>query len=203
MSVIYESTIEEFVIELLKSQGFIYLSPEEQELERPNLSEVVLKKRLKRAIDAINPNISEGAREQALRQVLNLPTQNLIENNEAFHRMFSEGIEVEYLSEQGVKGDKVWLVDFNDVRNNEFVACNQFTVIQNNVNKRPDVVLFINGLPVVVLELKNPVDENATVKKAFTQIQNYKNAISNLFFYNEILVASDGLDAKADRKSVV
>ncbi|MCD6336906.1 MAG: type I restriction endonuclease subunit R [Candidatus Marinimicrobia bacterium] len=194
---IYESNIEEFVIELLQKQGFKYLSPEEQELERLDLSEVILKKRLRQAIDKLNPNISEAARKQAFKQVLNLPSQNLINNNEVFHRLLTDGIEVEYLSEHGVKGDKVWLVDFDDVNNNEFIVCNQFTVIQNNVNKRPDVVLFVNGLPLVVMELKNPADENTTVKRAFTQLQNYKTAISNLFFYNEILVVSDGLDAKA------
>ncbi len=197
MSKIFESTIEEFVIELLQNQGWQYLSPEEQELERPNLGEVVLKNRLKRAIETINPNLSEEAREQALRQVLNLPSQNLIDNNEAFHRLLTEGIEIEVMGEEGIKGDKVWLIDFSHPENNEFLACNQFTVIENNINKRPDVVLFVNGLPLVVIELKNPIDENATVQKAFTQLQNYKNAIPSLFYYNATLVASDGLDARA------
>ncbi len=197
MTKIFESTIEEFVIELLQNQGFEYLAPEEQELERPDLSEVVLKKRLKRAIDELNPDISEEAKEQALRQALNLPSQNLIDNNEAFHRMLTEGIEVEVMGSEGIKGDKVWLVDFENPENNEFLSCNQFTVIENNTPKRPDVVLFVNGLPLVVLELKNPTDENATVQKAFTQLQNYKNAIPSLFYYNAALVASDGLDAKA------
>ncbi len=197
MTKIFESTIEEFVIELLQNQGWQYLSPEEQELERPNLSEVVLKNRLKRAIEMINPNLSEEAREQALRQVLNLPSQNLIDNNEAFHRLLTEGIEIEVMGEEGIKGDKVWLIDFAHPENNEFLACNQFTVIENNINKRPDVVLFVNGLPLVVIELKNPTDENATVQKAFTQLQNYKNAIPSLFYYNAALVASDGLDARA------
>ncbi|MDP2638884.1 MAG: type I restriction endonuclease, partial [Candidatus Azambacteria bacterium] len=96
----------------------------------------------------------------------------------------------------GIKVDKVQLVDFENAENNEFLACNQFTVIENNITKRPDVVLFINGLPLVVIELKNPTDENATVQKAFTQLQNYKNAIPSLFYYNAILIASDGLDAK-------
>jgi len=197
MSKIFESTIEEFVIELLQNKGWQYLSPEEQEMERRNLSEVVLKSRLKRAIETINPTISEEAREQALRQVLNLPSQNLIDNNEAFHRLLTEGIEIEVMGEEGIKGDKVWLVDFSHPENNEFLACNQFTVIENNINKRPDVVLFVNGLPLVVIELKNPVDENATVAKAFTQLQNYKNAIPSLFYYNAALVASDGLDTRA------
>jgi len=197
MSKIFESTIEEFVIELLQNQGWQYLSPEEQELERPNLNEVVLKNRLKQAIETINPTILEEAREQALRQVLNLPSQNLIDNNEAFHRLLTEGIEIEVMGEEGIKGDKVWLVDFAHPEKNEFLACNQFTVIENNINKRPDVVLFVNGLPLIVIELKNPTDENATVAKAFTQLQNYKNAIPSLFYYNAALVASDGLDARA------
>lgn len=197
MNTIFESTIEEFVIDLLKNQGFEYLSPEELEAERPDLDEVVLKSRLKRAVDALNPTISEEVRSQALRQVLNLPTQNLMDNNEAFHRFLTEGIEVEVMGAEGIKGDKVKLIDFDNVGNNEFLVCNQFTVIENNINKRPDVILFINGLPLVVIELKNPVDENATVAKAYTQLQNYKNAIPSLFYYNAILVASDGLDARA------
>lgn len=197
MTKIFESTIEEFVIELLQKQGWQYFSPEEQELERPNLNEVVLKSRLKQAIETINPTLSEEAREQAMRQVLNLPSQNLIDNNEAFHRLLTEGIEIEIMGEEGIKGDKVWLVDFEHPENNEFLACNQFTVIENNINKRPDVVLFVNGLPLIVIELKNPTDENATVAKAFTQLQNYKNAIPSLFYYNAALVASDGLDARA------
>jgi type I restriction enzyme R subunit len=197
MTRIFESTIEDFVIELLQQHGWQYLSPEEQELERPNLSEVVFKNRLKRAIETINPELPEEAREQALRQVLNLSSQNLIDNNEAFHRMLTEGIEIEIMGNEGIKGDKVWLIDFAHPEHNEFVVCNQFTVIENNINKRPDVVLFVNGLPLVVIELKNPTDENATVAKAFTQLQNYKNAILSLFYYNTVLVASDGLDAKA------
>ena len=197
MTPIFESDIEQFVIELLEKEGFSYLSPEKQEEERKDLSEVVLLHRLKKAIDELNPAIPDEAKEQALRQVLNLPSQNLIDNNEAFHKMLTEGIEIEYLVEGNIRGDKVWLIDWQDKANNEFLACNQFTVIENNINKRPDVVIFINGLPLVVIELKNPADENATVAKAFTQLQNYKNAIPSLFNYNAVLVASDGLDAKA------
>jgi len=197
MTPIFESDIEQFVVELLRGQGFDYLAPEEQETERKDLGEVVLKDRLKKAIDTLNLSIPDEAKEQALRQVLNLPSQNLIDNNEAFHRMLTEGIEVEYLVEGNIRGDKVWLIDWQDIKNNEFLACNQFTVIENNINKRPDVVIFINGLPLVVIELKNPADENATVAKAFTQLQNYKNAIPSLFYYNGILIASDGFDAKA------
>ena len=197
MTPIFESDIEQFVIELLQSQGFEYLSPEEQEAERKDLGEVVLINRLRNAIERLNPALGADVKEQALRQVLNLPSQNLIDNNEAFHRMLTEGIEVEYLADGNIRGDKVWLIDWQDIANNEFLACNQFTVIENNINKRPDVVIFINGLPLVVIELKNPADENATVAKAFTQLQNYKNAIPSLFYYNGILVISDAFIAKA------
>ena len=196
MTKIFESNIEEFVIELLQAQGFEYLPPEDQENERHNLSTVIFRDRLGQAVDRINSKVPSEAREQALKQVYNLPSQNLIDNNEAFHLMLTDGIEVEYMGKDGVKGDKVYLIDFENIENNEFLVCNQFTVLENNTNKRPDVVLFVNGLPVVVVELKNPADENATVRKAFTQLQNYKRAIPTLFHYNSILVASDGLDAK-------
>jgi type I restriction enzyme, R subunit len=193
---ITENAVENVVIELLTAQGYVYLSPEEQETERYNLSDVVLRGRLKSAIDKLNPNIPEDAREQALREVLNLPSQNLIENNEAFHQMLTDGVGVEYQKNGDTVGDKVWLIDFENPLNNDLLVCNQFTVIENEKNKRPDVVLLVNGLPLVVIELKNPADENATVQKAFTQLQNYKKAISSLFYYNGVLVASDGLDAK-------
>ena len=193
---IFESDIEQLVIEFLEQQGYVYLSPEEQEAERSSLSEVVLRNRLKTAINKLNPTIPENAKEQALREVLNLSSQSLIENNEAFHRMLTDGVNVEYQKNGGTVGDKVWLIDFENPLNNNFLVCNQFTVVENNVTKRPDVVILVNGLPLVVIELKNPADENATVKKAFTQLQNYKKAISSLFCYNGVLVASDGLDAK-------
>lgn len=196
MTKIYESDIENFAIELLEKQGYSYLPPEKQEAERENLSEVVLRGRLKSAIDKLNPNIPDDAREQALREVLNLPSQNLIENNEVFHQMLTDGVSVEYQKNGDTVGDKVWLIDFGNPLNNDLLVCNQFTVIENEKTKRPDVVLLINGLPLVVMELKNPTDENATVKKAYTQLQNYKKAISSLFYYNGVLVASDGLDAK-------
>jgi len=197
MTPIFESDIEQFVIELLQSQGFEYLAPEQQEAERQKLSEIVLKERLKNVIETFNFSLPDEAKEQALRQILNLPSQNLIDNNEVFHKMLTEGIAVEYMVDGNIRGGDVKLIDFEDVLNNDFVVCNQFTVTENNITKRPDVVLFVNGLPLVVIELKNPADENATVQKAYTQLQNYKNAIPSLFYYNGLLIASDGLDAKA------
>jgi len=196
MNRIFESDVEKMTIELLEQQGYVYLSSEEQEAERGGLSEVVFRNRLKTAIDKLNPNIPENAKEQALREVLNLSSQSLIENNEVFHRMLIDGVRVEYQKNGDTAGDIVWLIDFENPLNNNFLVCNQFTVVENNVTRRPDVVILVNGLPLAVIELKNPADENATVKKAFTQLQNYKKAISSLFYYNGILVASDGLDAK-------
>jgi type I restriction enzyme, R subunit len=194
---ITEDQVERVVIELLEEQGYFYLSPEEWESERSDLSIVLLRPRIKAAIDRLNLTIPADAKEQALRMVTNPPSQNLLENNEVFHNMLVNGIDVEYKDDDGIRGDKVWLVDFVNPKNNEFVVCNQYTVYHGTINKRPDVVLIVNGLPLVVIELKNPADENATVKKAYTQLQNYKTAIPQLFYYNGILVASDGIDAKA------
>ena len=120
MPPIFESDIEQFVIELLEHQGYAYLAPEQQEQERANLGEVVLSKRLKYAIDTLNPTIPDEAKEQALREVLNLPSQNLIDNNETFHRMLTEGIEVEFMADGIIRGDKVRRLVFGDVGNNNF-----------------------------------------------------------------------------------
>ncbi len=195
MTHIYESELEELVIQSLEAQGFKYLEPELQEEERGELSEVVLKGRLRREVARLNPEIPEEAREYALKQVMGLSSQNLVENNEAFHRMLTEGVPVEYQKERNTVGASVRLVDFGNPMSNDLIVTNQFTVVQKDITKRPDVVLLVNGLPLVVLELKNPADEQATTLKAFTQLQNYKTAISDLFVFNSVLVASDGLDA--------
>jgi len=198
---ITEDDVELLAIDLLEEQDYSYIfaptiAPDSDSPERQSFSDVVLIERLRNAIDTINPDIPSDAREQALKEVLNLPTQDLVANNEAFHQMLADGIEVEYNVDGNLKGDKVWLVNYEDLNQNDFLVCNQFAVIEENIHRRPDIVLFVNGLPLVVIELKNPADENATVKKAYTQLQNYKNAIPSLFNYNGLLVASDGLDAK-------
>jgi len=202
MKKITETDIELLAIEHLEQLGYKYLygpdiACDGAKPERENYQEVLLAERLKNAIDRINPTIPEIAKEQALKTVLRVATPDLLQTNENFHVMLTEGIEVEYRINGDERGDKVWLIDYDKPENNEFVVCNQFTVIENNENKRPDVVLFVNGMPLVVIELKNPADEKATVKKAFTQLQNYKTAIPVLFQYNAFLVASDGLEAKA------
>lgn len=199
---ITEDAVERLAINLLEKQGYTYIhgstiAPEGKTPERESYSDVILKDRLQNTINTINPDLPSEALEQAFKEVINLPTQELFANNEAFHMMLTNGIEVEYSVDDNIKGNKVWLIDYENISNNDYLVCNQFTVIENNIHKRPDVILFINGLPLVVIELKNPAKEDATIKKAFTQLQNYKTAIPSLFYYNSILVASDGLDARS------
>jgi type I restriction enzyme, R subunit len=122
---------------------------------------------------------------------------SLIENNRRFHRLLTQGVDVEYRRPDGsIAGDKVWLVDFADQSRNDWLAANQFTVIESRKNRRADVVIFINGLPLAVIELKNPGDENATTKGAFNQLQVYKKDIPALFTCNELMVVSDGHEAR-------
>ena len=197
MTALYESDVERFAIALLKRQGYAHIPPEQQETERDGVADVVLRNRLKTAIDNLNPTVPDGVRQQAMRQVLSLSGHNLIASNEEFYRMLVEGVAEEYQKDGETVGARVWLIDFKNPRNNHFAVCGQFTVTENNTTRRPDIVVFVNGLPVAVVELKNPTDEAATVRKAFDQLQTYKQAIPSLFCYNGVLVASDGLDARA------
>ena len=151
--------------------------------------------RLRDAIDKLNPALGQDAKEDALKKVLRTDSPNTLINNETFHKYFTEGIDVEVRTSDGVRGEKVYIVDFNNPEQNEFLAINQFTIIEGSSNKRPDIILFINGIPLVVIELKNATDENATVKTAFSQLQTYKQAIPSLFTYNTLLIVSDGWDA--------
>ena len=192
----FESDVEKFVIELLQKRGFSYISPEDLAKEREKLDEVVLIGRLRQAVEELNPGVSEAVREQAIKTMLALNKPSVIDNNEDFHRMLVEGVSVEVMEGGYRRGKVVRLVDFSDLGNNDFIVTNQLSV-HGIRERRPDVVLFINGLPLVVIELKNPEDENADVYTAYKQFQTYKQDIPALFYYNAILVASDGLDAKA------
>ena len=199
---ITESEIEKFAIELLEKSGYQYIyapsiAPDSETPERESFEDVLLLERLQTAVGRINPSIPSDIREDAIKQIRRLSSPELIANNEAFHRMLTEGIRVSYRKKGYSRGDLVWLIDFKNPENNDFLVANQFTVIENNINKRPDVVLFVNGLPLVIIELKNPVDENATVRLAFRQLQTYKQTIPGLFIYNGIIIISDGLEAKA------
>jgi type I restriction enzyme R subunit len=150
---------------------------------------VVLIERLRQAIAKLNPNIPATAREQALNQVLNLDTPIQLAANRRFHGLLVNGVPVEYQKDGETRGDYVRLVDFEN-KNNDWLAVNQFSIKGAKHTRRPDIILFFNGLPLVVIELKNPTDEKADIWKAYDQLQTYKEQISDLFQYNEILVIS-------------
>jgi len=197
-----ESAVEEMAIEELESLGFTYISgvdlaPDAMNPERNSYGDVLLIRRLQRALHKLNPSIPDDALQSAVRKLSRIATSNLLADNETFHRMLVDGVPVEYRKGSDIKGDSVRIVDFDCPLNNEFLVVNQYTVVQNNNNKRPDVLLFVNGIPLVIFELKNPADENATCHKAYEQLQAYKLAIPGLFTYNEICIISDGLEAKA------
>jgi len=191
---ITENEIELFAIELLEKQGYEYIYAPEYER---NFEEVILKERLQNALTIINPSLEYEQIEFAIKEIERLHSTELLTDNETFHKMVTEGITVEKQVDGVTRGEIVKLIDFDDISNNDFVVANQFTIIENGVNKRPDLILFVNGLPLVVIELKNPVDENATIGSAYKQIQTYKSVIPSLFTYNAFCIISDGLEAKA------
>lgn len=202
MAKLCESAIEEMAIEELQSLGYTYISgvdlaPDALNPERSSYGDVLLMGRLQTAVHKLNPTIPADAIQGAVRKLSRIATSNLLADNEEFHKMLVDGVPVEYRKGSDIKGDSVRIVDFDCPLNNEFLVVNQYTVVQNNNNKRPDVLLFVNGIPLVIFELKNPADENATCHKAYEQLQAYKLAILGLFTYNEICIISDGLEAKA------
>jgi type I restriction enzyme, R subunit len=196
-----ESVVEETALEWLKDMGYTIvfgndIAPDEPAAERANYGEVILSGRLKDALRRINPDVPNEALEDAFRKATRPSSPALVGNNRAFHKMLADGIEVEYHHEGRIKGDKVWLIDFENLENNDWLAVNQFTIVENHINRRPDILIFINGLPLSVIELKNAADTKATIWSAFKQLQTYKNEISSLFVYNEALVISDGTHAR-------
>lgn len=196
-----ENDIEVMTIEELENLGYTYISgpqiaPDGETPERQSYADVMLLDRVRLAIARFNPTIPYDVQEDALKQLIRISSPDMVTNNEDFHEMFVDGIDVEYRKNGEIAGDKVWLADFEHPDNNEFLVVNQYTVIENNQNKRPDVILFINGLPLAVIELKNAANENATIAKAYEQIQTYKATIPSPFTFNELIIISDGLDAK-------
>ena len=202
--ILYESEIEQVALELLRDEnGYTVLyGPDLLEGAHPErtFTEVILQARLRAAIDRLNPSIPVEARAEAFKKALRTQALTVIDNNEAFHCLLTEGVDVKFSVGEGKsRTDKVWLVDFEHPESdkNEFLAVNQFTVLENNSNKRPDIVLFINGLPLVIFELKNAADENAGVQSAFHQLQTYQQVVPSLFTSNAFEVISDGWFAKA------
>jgi type I restriction enzyme R subunit len=194
MNILTEDEIEQMALQTLQEQGYDILNG--ADIERA-YNEVVLTNRLQAAIDKINPEIPADIREEAARNVARVPFTNLLPNNEAFHKLITEGVDVKGRDGEQIKTFKVWLIDFQNPENNDFTAVNQFTIIENHNNKRPDVIVFINGLPLVVIEIKNATDEKADLKAAYNQLMTYKQAIPTLFNYNSFLIVTDGWFAKA------
>ena len=164
--------------------------------ERASFGDVVLVGRLRKALKAINEDIPAAALDDAVRRLLVTESPSLAENNRRFHQFVVEGVPVEFQAERRTVNRDVKLLDFDDVTHNDWLVVNQFTVVEGEHNRRPDIVVFVNGLPLAVVELKNPTDENATIKGAFNQLQTYKQQIPSLFTFNEALVASDGTEAR-------
>jgi type I restriction enzyme R subunit len=201
MKPITENDIEALAIERLQSLGWDYLhglsiAPGAELSEREAFEQVLLTERLRRRLAIINPEIPPEAREQAV-QKTQLYLSDLLSNNEAFHSFLVEKVRVPYMQDGFERGHEVALIDFENIGNNEFLAVNQYTVIENNRSFRLDLVLFVNGIPLVVIELKNAADEKATLHKAFDQIQTYKQIIPSLFTHNAVCIISDGHEAKA------
>jgi type I restriction enzyme R subunit len=202
MTKISENHIELLAIEELERLGYSYvygpvIGPDGEQPERINYEEVLLANRVKTAIAKLNTSLSPEIQNEGFKELQRIHSPELLTNNEAFHRMLTEGIPVTKQVDGYQRGDRIWLVDFENPENNEFLVVNQFTIIEDGKNKRPDLLLFVNGIPLVVIELKNAGDENATLKSAYNQIETYKQQIPSLFTYNGFNVISDGLEAKA------
>ncbi len=202
MTRITEHSIEDFAIKLLEQLGYEYIyapsiAHDGENPERSSYEEILLSHRMAEAVRRINPTVPPAAQEEAIKEIQRIHSPELLTNNESFHRLLTEGIKVSYQKDGQQRGDLVWLIDFNTPENNDFIVANQFTVVEDGVNKRPDIILFVNGIPLVVIELKNAADENATIKSAFRQIETYKAVIPSLFNYNAFTIISDGLEARA------
>ncbi len=200
-----EDAVEQTAIEWLRELGYEVAhgpdiaydgsAPERDVVA--NYGDVVLAGRLRAALERINPDLPVAAIDEALRIVTNPRSPALIENNRAFHRMLTDGVGVSWMGDDGEAHDTVLLVDPADHNRNDWLAVNQFTVVENKRERRPDIVLFVNGLPLVVIELKNAADEKATIRHAYNQFQTYKEQIPHLFTYNVALIISDGMQARA------
>jgi len=202
--IISEADVEENVLDIMKSLEYKIIRgddedylPKGKRALRDSYKDVILVENLRKALQKINPTLPEDGIDEAVKQILRSKSQKLITDNEYFHKILVDGIDIPIKSEETERYTKVWLYDFTHPENNEFWAVNQFTVVENDVERRPDVILFVNGIPLVVIELKNLASERATIWNAYDQFQTYKAQLPSLFRYNEILVISDGLEARA------
>ena len=197
-----ESEVEAAALEWLEDLGWKVahgpdIAPQADGAERADYTEVVLEHRLRDALDRLNPDLPAEALDDACRKITRPEGSILEARNRAFHRLLVDGVTVEYRTAGGaVRGAQVSVLDFENPANNDWLTVNQFTVVEGEHERRPDIVLFVNGLPLGLIELKNPADEKPTVWTAWNQIQTYKAELTDLFAFNAVLVASDGLKAR-------
>ena len=198
-----ESVVEEAALAWLKATGWQVahgpnIAPDMPGAERAEYGEVVLAQRLRDALARLNPDLPAEALDDAFRKLTRREGADLILRNRALHRLLVDGVTVEYRDAEGaIRGAQARVIDFDDPTGNDWLAVNQFTVVESKHTRRPDVVLFVNGLPLAVLELKNAANEDATIWTAFQQLQTYKAEVTALFATNAVLVISDGVDARA------
>jgi len=201
--IVNESEVEKYILKLLLELGYEIkfgpdISPDGMYKERDTYTQVILTNRLFNSLRNINFGIKDSELEEVYKKLVRDESQDLIVNNKSFHKYITDGIDIETRDGSNrIVSKKIWLVDRDNPSNNDFLAINQFTVIEKDKNRRLDIVIFINGIPLVFSELKNPLDENIDIKYAYNQLQTYKNEIPSLFKYNEILAISDGYFAKA------
>ena len=199
---ITENEVELAALDWLRSLGWQVaqgpdIAPNTPNAERADYRQVVLERRLRDALAELNPGLPSSALDDAFRKLTRPPGSTLEARNRASHRMLVNGVEIEYLDYHGrVRGDQVLVIDFENPTNNHWLVANQFTVTEDRNTRRPDVVLFVNGLPLGIIELKNPIDEDATIWTAWQQLQTYKAELPALFSMNEALVVSDGNEAR-------
>src|SRR5436305_7056577 len=201
-----EADVERSLLEQFREIGYETaqgpeIAPGGERSERKTWGDVVLRDRLRAALVRINAHLPAGAVEEALRKMGRLESPSLVQNNRRFHQRVVEKVDVEVQlparAGGGISYEKVSLVDFDDPEVNDFLAVSQFRVEENRKKRRLDVVVFVNGLPLAIFEIKNPADENATIRDAFQQLQTYKGEFQTLFSFNEIRVATAGLGARA------
>jgi type I restriction enzyme R subunit len=199
---ITEDTVELAALETLAELGWAHLrgsviAPDGVAPERRSFGDVILNGRLEAAIARLNEDAPDAARNEAMRRVLTGELPSLVEENRRIHKLLTEGVDVEYRGDNGqTVATKIWLIDLDRPDANDWLAVNQFAVVENRASRRPDVVLFVNGLPLAVLELKNAASKNATLTDAYNQLQTYLQQIPSLFSTNAVLVTSDGMKAR-------
>jgi type I restriction enzyme R subunit len=198
---ITEDQLEQLCLDWFKTIGYdticgYDIAPDGKAPERSDYHQIILSCRLIQQLQIINPHIPVATLETVAQQIAKPETPVLIKSNKAFHRFLLEGVKVEFKEEGKDKTDYVQLVDFTHIANNQFLVANQYTLVGSKGNRRPDMLVFINGLPLAVIELKNPADESADIWSAFQQLQTYKTETPDLFIFNEALVVSDGLIAR-------